>query len=75
MPFRRDVIRKVIDNQIQRTQTLSLQLCGATAELMGLNAQLINIPAAVITKLEAPAMIRWQDSSLSSMKSPATTAV
>jgi ATP-binding cassette, subfamily B, bacterial HlyB/CyaB len=63
IPFRRDAIAKVLDNQIQRTQTLSLQLCGAIAELVGLNAQLINnINAIGITKLQPPAMIRWQDS-------------
>ncbi|GAB1542122.1 hypothetical protein NUACC21_47960 [Scytonema sp. NUACC21] len=62
IPFRRDGICKVLDNQIQRTQTLSLQLCGAIAELIGLNAQLINISAVSIAKLQPPAMIRWQDS-------------
>ncbi|MEC4817081.1 MAG: peptidase domain-containing ABC transporter [Scytonema sp. PMC 1069.18] len=60
--FKKDIIRKVLNNQIQRTQTLSLQLCGALAELIGLNAQLINISAQAITKLHAPVMIRWQDS-------------
>lgn len=62
IPFRRDVIRKVVNNQIQRTQSLSLQLCGAVAELMGLNAQLIHIPASAVTRLQAPALIRWLDS-------------
>jgi ATP-binding cassette, subfamily B, bacterial HlyB/CyaB len=52
IPFRRDAIAKVLDNQIQRTQT----------ELIGLNAQLLNIPAVAIPKLQTPAMIRWQDS-------------
>ncbi len=61
LPFRKDVIRKVISNQIQRTQTLSLQLCGAISELIGLNAQLINISAEAVTKLQAPVVIRWQD--------------
>ncbi|MBW4630406.1 MAG: peptidase domain-containing ABC transporter [Iphinoe sp. HA4291-MV1] len=61
IPFRRDVIRKVVNNQIQRTQSLSLQLCGAVAELMGLNAQLIHIRASAVTRLQAPAIIRWQD--------------
>ncbi|MEM7554987.1 MAG: peptidase domain-containing ABC transporter [Cyanobacteria bacterium P01_A01_bin.84] len=60
--FRRDVIQKLLNNQVQRTQTLSLQLCGSIAELMGLNAHLIRIKAVAITKIEAPAMIRWQDS-------------
>jgi HlyB family type I secretion system ABC transporter len=62
IPFRRDVIRKVLNSQIQRTPTLSLPLCGAVAELMGLNARLINVAAVAVTKLEAPVMIRWQDS-------------
>ncbi|NMG09950.1 peptidase domain-containing ABC transporter [Brasilonema sp. UFV-L1] len=61
MPFRRDVILQVLNNQIQRTQILSLQLCGAVAELIGLNTQMINVSARAITKLQAPAMIRWQD--------------
>jgi ATP-binding cassette, subfamily B, bacterial HlyB/CyaB len=60
--FKKDIIHKVLNNQIQRTQTLSLQLCGAIAELIGLNAQLINVPAEAITKMQAPVMIRWQDS-------------
>ncbi|MGH7999573.1 MAG: peptidase domain-containing ABC transporter [Brasilonema sp.] len=61
MPFRRDVIHQILNNQISRTQTLSLQLCGAIAELQGLNTQMINISARAITKLQAPAIIRWQD--------------
>ncbi|MEM7580340.1 MAG: peptidase domain-containing ABC transporter [Mastigocoleus sp.] len=60
--FRRDVVQKLLNSQVQRTQTLSLQLCGSVAELMGLNAHLIRIKAVAITKIEAPAMIRWQDS-------------
>ncbi|MEI2583272.1 type I secretion system permease/ATPase [Scytonema sp. PRP1] len=61
MPFRRDVIHQVLTNQVERTQTLSLQLCGAVAELIGLNTQFITVSARAITKLQAPAMIRWQD--------------
>lgn len=60
-PFRRDVIHQVLTNQVERTQTLSLQLCGAVAELIGLNTQFITVSAKAITKLQAPAMIRWQD--------------
>jgi HlyB family type I secretion system ABC transporter len=61
MPFRREVIHQVLNNQIERTQTLSLQLCGAIAELVGLNTQLVNVSTTAITKLQPPAMIRWQD--------------
>ncbi|MBW4510762.1 MAG: peptidase domain-containing ABC transporter [Scytonematopsis contorta HA4267-MV1] len=62
IPFRQEVIRKVLTHQVQRTQTLSLQLCGAVAELIGLDAQLINVTASSLTKLQVPAIIRWQDS-------------
>ncbi len=62
MPYRRDVIRRILAQQLQRTGTLSLPLCGAITELMGLNAQLIKIPASSFTQLKTPALINWQDS-------------
>ena len=62
MPFRRDVIKRIVKDQIQRSGNLSLPLCGAIVELMGLNAQLIKIPANTITQLTAPALVIWQDS-------------
>ncbi|ACB51705.1 toxin secretion ABC transporter ATP-binding protein, HlyB family [Crocosphaera subtropica ATCC 51142] len=62
MPYRRDVIRRILAQQLQRTGTLSLPLCGAITELMGLNAQLIKIPASSFTQLKTPALLIWQDS-------------
>ncbi|MGK7881304.1 MAG: peptidase domain-containing ABC transporter [Crocosphaera sp.] len=62
MPYRRDVIRRILAQQLQRTGTLSLPLCGAITELMGLNSQLIKIPASSFTQLKTPALIMWQDS-------------
>jgi ATP-binding cassette subfamily B protein len=62
MPFRKEVIRRVLSEQIQRTGNLSLPLCGAIAELMGLNAQLVTIPATAFNRLQAPCLVRWQDS-------------
>ena len=62
IPFRRDVIRRVLGNQLDRSGSLSLQFCGAIAELMGLNAQLVNVPAVAVSRLQTPALIRWQDS-------------
>ncbi|MBW4650586.1 MAG: peptidase domain-containing ABC transporter [Kastovskya adunca ATA6-11-RM4] len=62
LPFRKEVIRRIISNQLERSGSPSLQLCGGVAELMGLNAQLVTVPAAVITRLPTPAMIRWRDS-------------
>ncbi|HEY9751282.1 MAG TPA: peptidase domain-containing ABC transporter, partial [Allocoleopsis sp.] len=62
LPFRRDVVQRVLTNQMDRSGSMSLQVCGAIAELMGLNAQLVNVPAATVSRLPAPALIRWQDS-------------
>jgi ATP-binding cassette subfamily B protein len=61
MPFRRDVIRRVLVNQVERTGGLSLELCGAVAEFVGLHAQLVLVPATAIGRLEAPALLKWQD--------------
>lgn len=62
MPFRKEIIQKVISEQLERTGTLSLPLCGAISELMGLTPQLISVPAKAFTRLEGPCFVRWQDS-------------
>ena len=62
MPFRKEVIRRVLSEQLQRNGNLSLPLCGAISELMGLNPQLITIPGKAFTRLEGPCLIRLQDS-------------
>lgn len=62
MPFRKEIIQRVIGEQLERTGTLSLPLCGGISELMGLNPQLISVPAKAFTRLEAPCFVRWQDS-------------
>jgi ATP-binding cassette subfamily B protein len=61
IPFRRDVIQRVLVSQSERTGSVSLELCGAVSELMGLNAQLVMVPATAIGRLEAPALVKWQD--------------
>ena len=62
MPFRKEVIKRVLKEQLERTPNLSLPLCGGVSELMGLSPQLISIPAEAITRLEGPCLITWQDS-------------
>lgn len=61
VPFRRDVVRRVLVSQIERIGGLSLDLCGAISEMMGLTAQLVMVPAQAIGRLEAPALVKWQD--------------
>ena len=62
IPFRREVVRKVLVSQEQRSGSISLQYCGAVAELVGLKAQLIGVPLKSVGKLEAPAIVQWQGS-------------
>ena len=62
MPFRKEVIKRVLKEQLERSPTLSLPLCGGISELMGLSPQLVNIPAQSITRLEGPCLVNWQDS-------------
>ncbi|MCU0524758.1 MAG: peptidase domain-containing ABC transporter [Elainella sp. Prado103] len=62
MPFRRDVIRRVLTNQLDRGSSISLELLGAVSEMMGLHAQLVGVPASAVGRLEAPAVVQWQDS-------------
>ncbi|MBF2072461.1 MAG: peptidase domain-containing ABC transporter [Synechococcales cyanobacterium C42_A2020_086] len=62
IPFRRDVVRRVLVNQTARSGAVSLELCGAVSEMIGLNAQMVPIPASAIGRLEAPVMVQWQDS-------------
>ncbi|MCY7332056.1 MAG: peptidase domain-containing ABC transporter [Pseudanabaena sp. CAN_BIN31] len=61
IPFYRHVVKRSIDAQFARSPKLSLQLCGAIAELMGLTGQLLTIPASSISQVPTPALIPWQD--------------
>ena len=62
MPFRKEVIKRVLREQLERSPNLSLPLCEGISELMELSPQLINIPAQSITRLEGPCLVTWQDS-------------
>ncbi|MEM6753696.1 MAG: peptidase domain-containing ABC transporter, partial [Cyanobacteria bacterium P01_C01_bin.38] len=61
MPFRKEVIRKVLINQKKRTGSLSLQQCGAVAQLVGLRPQLVGVPSGSLGRIEPPAIVQWQD--------------
>jgi HlyB family type I secretion system ABC transporter len=60
--FKQDTINRILTNQLRHGGSLSLQTCGAIAEMQGLNAQMIRIPTASIGKLTAPILIPWQES-------------
>jgi ATP-binding cassette, subfamily B, bacterial HlyB/CyaB len=62
LPFRRDVIRRILANQQNRQDGMSLPTCGAIAELMGLRAHLTEPDPTVFVKLPTPALLLWEDS-------------
>jgi len=62
LKFRRDIIRKILENQLKTAGSISLQSCGAIAQSIGLTPQLAQVPAEAINRIKAPVMIRWQDS-------------
>lgn len=62
LPFRKDIIQKVFNHQQVRTGSLSLLSCGTVAETIGLQAQLVQIPITAISRIQTPALIRWQES-------------
>lgn len=62
MPWKRDVLKRALVNNYQRTGKISIELCGGVAELMGLKSQLVNIPSFAISKLPTPILLPWLDS-------------
>jgi ATP-binding cassette, subfamily B, bacterial HlyB/CyaB len=61
IPFRREMVKRILDNHVQSNQPISLQFCGAVAESLGLTSQMIRVPASSIAKIPMPALIQWQD--------------
>jgi ATP-binding cassette, subfamily B, bacterial HlyB/CyaB len=61
VPFRREMVKRIVDNHVKSDQPLSLQFCGAVAESLGLTSQMIRLPASSIGRIPLPAMIQWQD--------------
>ena len=61
MPFKRDVVQRVLVNQHQRLGHLSLTACGAVADLVGLRPQLAKVPAGAMTRLPKLSLIEWRE--------------
>lgn len=61
VPFRKDVIRRVLTDQLRRSENISLPVAGAIAELLGLKAQLTQLPIKSIPRATTPALIRWEE--------------
>ena len=62
MPFRKEVVRRILNDQIKRQGSISFQVCAYLSELIGLKSQLVDVPAVSINRIPTPALIRYRDS-------------
>ncbi len=62
LTFKQDTINRILTNQLRSGSSLSLQTCGAIAEMQGMNAQMLRVPTSSIGKLTVPILIPWEDS-------------
>ncbi|MCU0545548.1 MAG: ABC transporter transmembrane domain-containing protein [Oscillatoriaceae cyanobacterium Prado104] len=60
--FRKEIIRKVLENQLKTAGSITMQACGAIAQSMGLTPQLAQVPVDAINRIKPPVMIKWKDS-------------
>ncbi|MGB1776836.1 MAG: peptidase domain-containing ABC transporter, partial [Synechococcus sp.] len=61
LPFRRDSIEKVLQDNLRRGLTPNLQLCGQLAASLGLHVMAAKVPAEAGTRLQVPSMVPWAD--------------
>ena len=61
VPFRRDAIQKVLEDQFRRDKGLSLELLAYLSELLGMNSQLAETSREHINSIEAPAIFFLAD--------------
>ncbi|MBG1265590.1 peptidase domain-containing ABC transporter [Nostoc sp. WHI] len=62
IPFRREVVRRILTEQVKRQGSISFQVTAYLAELIGLKAQLVELPIASLPRIPTPALIRYGDS-------------
>ena len=56
-PVKSDVLGRLLDEQIQRTGGMSLQLCAALAEYFGLQTQLAEVPLELVDRVTTPSLL------------------
>ena len=66
LPIKPDVLQRILAEQAGRGDgSVSLQLCAAIAESLGLQTQLVGVPIPLIARLETPALVQLAPSELS----------
>ena len=62
IPFRKDTVEKIIRDELKKQGTISNQVIGGLAGLLGLNATAAKIPARYGIRLPTPSIIFWRNS-------------
>jgi len=62
LPFRKDAVRKLLQQQVKAKGEISLYGCGTIAPTLRINAQLATVPVQNFFRLKAPAIITWRGS-------------
>ena len=57
VPFRKDSVQKILEDQIRRDKSLTLELLGGLTESLGLRTQLGSVDNAYLGSVEAPALL------------------
>ena len=60
LPFRRDAIEKVLQDNLNRGLNPNLQLCGQLATSLGLHVTASRVPSTAGTRLQVPSMLPWK---------------
>ena len=61
IPFRKELFTRIFGDQIKRHGCVSLALCGAVAESIGLQTQLIELESSELKRIDFPLLITWGD--------------
>ena len=65
LPLKTDLLQRILEEQASRADgAVSLQLCAAIAESLGLQTQLLNLPVSLIGRLQTPALVNLADGEL-----------
>jgi len=70
LPIKYDLIRRsFVENTKDEKSPISLQLCAAIAESLGLKTQLYDIPIGLVKRLNLPALVKLKDEELAVLHS------
>lgn len=59
--FPKDALRKVLRNELRDGKQPTFHICGTVAALAGYSAQLVELPAKNLPRLETTSLILWKD--------------